>query len=318
MEKIKNQIKAAPWLFVYLVMEVLTAVNLTMIRALSPQIGGENIAALRYGLAVIILLPFAIKVWRKHARAIRRNFWKMLLIGIPFAFGAPLINLATQYSSASFVAILAMLVPVVFAIISVAATHDRVSRSALTGILFAILGGMIVIILPLVLQDNVGWYGWLPLIFIGIYILIEAALPVYLRKSDEAGLPLPVVMITQFALVAVVSLVMSLIMNDGVGELVREVRGLSLSGWGMILYLALIVTVISRWLTTKAQENIGTATSTTIMYLYQVLAVAAPVLILHENLSPEMIAGAGLIIVGIWLTRKHHRHHPRIMYATRR
>jgi drug/metabolite transporter (DMT)-like permease len=76
--------------------------------------------------------------------------------------------------------------------------------------------------------------------------------------------------------------------------------------WLLMIYLAIGFCVLLRPLSVKAYEKTGTSTSVAINYLGQVLAVVFPVVMIGEQLTPEMVMGAVLIVIGIILTRRHH------------
>jgi drug/metabolite transporter (DMT)-like permease len=189
-------------------------------------------------------------------------------------------------------------------------THDRINRRSLVGLLSAIAGGIVVVVLPLLLGSDFGNFGWLPIAMMAVFIIIDAIFPVYLRKFNEKGVPVFTLLFFSFTIASIVSALLAVIFH-GPDTFTRTLAIATPWHWALMLFLGLFVSVIHRAFSTKAYENIGTASVAVISYLYYFLAVFLPVVLLHEIVSWEMLLGVALIILGIFLTsHKQHRHFP--------
>jgi drug/metabolite transporter (DMT)-like permease len=297
---------AAPhWSLIFLFAVFMTAPNTMLIRVLADSLDGATIAAVRYTVTALILLPFFIHyLRRRHSTITRRRLLKLFLLVTPMAFGASLLSLAISYSNASYIAVLIMLTPIVFTILSTLLTHDRITRRALAGLMLAILGGITVIVLPILLNQPLGFFGAVPLILIAFYILIDASFPIFLRREHESGLPMPVILFASFATCAVVSNAVAIGVHGL--ETYAAVPTLGWQAWAIILYLALAASIIGRILQTKAYEHIGTLSVAAFNYLGHILSVALPIFILGEHVSWQLVVGAILIVGGLILTHQHH------------
>jgi drug/metabolite transporter (DMT)-like permease len=241
---------------------------------------------------------------KKHWRVVKKHLLVTALLAIPFSLGGPLYITAVAESSASYVSILLLLTPVVFGIISTIVTRDKVTKGSLVGILLAVLGGTLVILMPSLSEQPVGFVGLSPALLLGVYILLHAAFPVAVRRENESGMPLIMAVAINYFFGAITSIVWAAsTVGSGVFD---DMAKMNWTDWGLILYLSVGFCVILRGLSILAYEKVGTSTSVAMNYLGQVGAVIFPVLVIGETVSWEMAVGAILIIVGIILTRRHH------------
>jgi drug/metabolite transporter (DMT)-like permease len=111
------------------------------------------------------------------------------------------------------------------------------------------------------------------------------------------------------ALVAVPSLVMVYILTRGGGELVETVSHLPWQVWLAVGYSSIMVSYFSRSLAVKSFEHTGAAVKGGLSYLETLLAIALPLIIIGEQLSVEIMAGALLILVGVFLAESGGKHH---------
>jgi drug/metabolite transporter (DMT)-like permease len=255
-------------------------------------------------LAALILLPFFIRACRKHGKNIKKNLWKILLISIPLAFGGIAHHIAISESSATFVAVLGSLGPIAFAVASTMVTKDKISRNAIAGLLVAILGGVIVVILPPVLGHAELFFGIVPVLLVAFYIFTDVLWQITRRKQDEARVPMSAILAIPFFVATVVSCIMAWTFEGP--SAMAAVTTLPLTDWLMIIYLAVIISVVAHAWSTKVYEKLGTATTASLDYVYYIAAPVVPMLLIGESLTWEICIGAVLIIIGIILTRKHH------------
>jgi drug/metabolite transporter (DMT)-like permease len=307
---LENRISGKGWLVIAISMTILAAPTGTIIRSLCGEIDALTLVFVRYALCALVLLPIAIRECRKYWRVIRKRLLVTILAAFPMSFGASLFAVSIAQSNAVFVAILDMLVPIVFTIISTMVIKDKISKHAFLGLMFAIAGGLLVVVLPAIFEGGgqLTEFGLAPVLFLLAFVVIDAVYPVFLRKTNEQGVPLPFILLISYILVTLTSGIFTLAFNGP--ETFNGLSQLSTQGWLGILYLVLVVTLASRLLNTKAYEHVGTAVSATVGYLYYVVAIFLPVLTLGEELSIWMIAGSVFIILGVVFARRHkHPHH---------
>jgi len=305
-----------PWLLVLIFTTVLSSpvgvLNKLLLTALDPFV----ITTVRYFIVVLVLLPISIRYFRRYKEALKKKLKWILFFGAIASLGVPAHMVALSMTSVSFIAILDLLVPILFVIISTLATKDKLSRNAFVGISFALLGGSVMLLLPAIFNwPGVNGFGLLPVLLMAISMIIAASSPVVLRKLNTNDLPL-VPILTIFYMVAfVISGILSLTVH-GPGSF-ESLITLPSWAWIIVFSQAVLLSAIFRWLNIKAYENLGTATTASVDYLYYALAVCLPLLLLGERLPPEVIIGGLLIVVGIVFVRRHphkrmHRPHRRV------
>lgn len=304
--KKKQKIKIN-WLLVAILVLFIILPGGIFIKLASNEINCYLVTMLRYGLVALITLPFIVRAIldKKQRKLLIKKSPIIAIMTVLTCISGPLHTAAIAYSSVSFIEVVNLASPIIFAIISILVTRDKLSNYAVTGFLFAILGGLAITLLPTLLgtTSTLSSFGWAPLLMQVIVIIMAAAWTVYLRRMNESGLSLTPLIGIGFTASFLVSIPLAI--ADGGPEVFSEIGNLSLNGWMMIGYLAIVITILSRIIRTKAYEKIGTVSYASLDYLYYFMAIAAPIIILGETLSWEMIVGAVLIIIGIILTRKH-------------
>jgi drug/metabolite transporter (DMT)-like permease len=131
---------------------------------------------------------------------------------------------------------------------------------------------------------------------------------IFQRRSNEQGIPFTV-SIGFMAILSVPILAVGYILTRGGDAMIANVTTLPGEVWLIAAYSALIVTFISRGIALKCYEHTGASVKGGLLYLETLLAIALPLIILGEHLSIEMISGAMLILVGVFLAESGGKHH---------
>jgi drug/metabolite transporter (DMT)-like permease len=306
---IKNkQSNSAGWISLAVLMLLLTLPNGIFVKLIGAEIDYYLIGFVRWAMAGIVLIPFIVDAFVKHRRLMLKNLPVILVAFLLISLGGPLQNAAIVMSSVSFTEIISLFVPIVFAIVSIFATKDRLSRHAVAGLLLAILGGVVITVIPTLTGSGaVIDFGWLPLIFVSVHVVCSAVVPVFLRKQNEKGIPLTALVGISFLLTSLVS--GGFVVFDSGFETFGQIANISPLGWLMMAYTAIVVSVVVRPVRVKVYEHIGTMSEASLSYLYHLLAIMLPLALLGEWLSWELIVGGVLIIFGIIMTRMHPRKH---------
>ena len=290
------------WLIMALLANLLFLPGGIFIKLITDEITPSLLPVLRSGLIVLVLLPFIISGIIKYKKILKKNLKTILLVCVACAVGPLCYAYAMSMSNVSFLAIIDMFTPIAFAIMSVFIVKDKISRNSLIGILFAIFGGIMIFVVPLLTgEGSVVVFGWIPVVLALASMATSALWPVFLRKQNENGLPLPMMIGIGFFFSALAAGIFT-ITNSGI-ETFAEVGNISITSWVMIIYLAVVFSICARLLSVKAYKRVGTATMTTVQYLYYLSLIALPIFVLQERLSWEMFVGAGLILAGIIFTR---------------
>lgn len=90
----------------------------------------------------------------------------------------------------------------------------------------------------------------------------------------------------------------------------QDFRGVSLPGWGGLLYSGIFAIVIGYYVWNNGVQKLGAARTAVYNNLSPLVAMVSGVLILHEQLKPAQLAGAALIISGLYITRSSRAKQP--------
>jgi drug/metabolite transporter (DMT)-like permease len=83
----------------------------------------------------------------------------------------------------------------------------------------------------------------------------------------------------------------------------QDFGGVSLAAWGGLLYSGIFAIVIAYYVWNNGVQKLGAARTAIYNNLSPVVAMVAGVMILQEQVSLPQLAGAALIVVGLYLTR---------------
>jgi drug/metabolite transporter (DMT)-like permease len=304
--------KKSWWFTLGLLAVVIGAPNAMVARtALSGDNSTDSLTLLVLKFSIILItlfVPFYRFVRAKYS-VFRGAFKNLMIMAICNVVATSTWIVAVEQSSASYASIIALLSPILLVILSARLVKDRVTRRAAAGITLAAVGGLLVVALPALLHGSTG-SGLYPVatVLMLINCVVTPLTIIYQRRSHEQGVPLAVSIAT-VALVAVPILVMVYILTRGGGEMVETVSHLPWQVWLAALYTGIAVSYVSRSLAVRSYEHTGAAVKGGLSYLETLLAIALPLLILGEQLSIEMVAGAMLILVGVFLAESGGKHH---------
>ena len=243
----------------------------------------------RVVLGALVLLPLA---WRAGVLGSLRGRVRWLLpyavaeIVIPF----PLIAAGEKHVSSSIAAILIAATPLIVAVLAVLGfdRSERVGGTRLVG-LFVGLAGVVALVGVDVAGDSDELLGAGAILIAAVGY---AAGPMMLKRhmSDldpralmAAALTIAAVMLTPFAALDLPSATPS---SDALASIV--VLGVLCTAAAFVFFGALVA-------------EVGAGRALVITYVAPVIAVAAGILVLDEQLGPGTIAGLLLIIAGSWL-----------------
>ena len=74
--------------------------------------------------------------------------------------------------------------------------------------------------------------------------------------------------------------------------------------WSNILYLGLFSSGLAFLLYQQGIERIGSIAASNYIYLVPLLTAITGIIVLHEHLTPTMIAGGGLILLGLYVAQR--------------
>lgn len=289
--------KKLSWFWVAVVSVALLAPNNTVIRI------GVNDADPYYWIFVrslaiaVVCLPFMLR----GVRAIKTALKDTLIAAGMFTFAIITYTVAIYLSSASYTAIITLLSPILFVVISSYMFKEKVSRRSVAGVSLAMAGAMALVVLPVAMHQNtVAFYPLATLLtFLQCFAYVLGT--IYMRKANEDGVSMGAVI----GVTALVTVVVASLLFTTFGDYTRiPTNG---SFWLAVLYSGVIATCLARALNVLSYEHIGAVPIAALTYLETFVAILIPVFILGETLSSTMIIGGILILLGVFVVEHHNK-----------
>lgn len=231
-------------------------------------------------------------------------------MGISLTIAALCYTTNVQLSQASYASIVQLGIPIVFIIYSILMTKEKVKARSILGIAIAAIGAFLVVALPIIMSGgDMAKINPFAMVVGVIDCLVYPLCVIFSRKANEAGLPVMVSFCMSAIIVAVVCTILALVFSGPASY----VPALSPDVIVAVLYSGIVVALIVRMLNVLSYERIGSAALSGASYVESLLAILIPLIALGERLSIELVAGAILIVIGVYLVEtvhntRQHRH----------
>lgn len=301
----KTKKKKTSWLWIGLLAAVIAAPNATVIKYTVNGVDPYYFNAIRFLLIALITTPFLL---RNIKLLDKGNFKHSLKAGLYMSIAVVSYVWAIKLSHASYVSIIILLSPIFFILYSAKLTGEKISPRAVTGIILAAIGAMVIVILPIAIKQN-GPFIFYPLatVFALVNCMVFPLSIISFKKANDGGLPIIPLLSFSSWLIFLVNICLFYVIG---GSATSLSSGHLMFG---IIYSGIVVSLISRIMNVVSYEHIGGAVTGAIAYFETFLAITIPIVILGEKLSKEMVTGGILILAGIYViqyhkTGKHKRH----------
>ncbi len=276
-------------LVLFALMSVIWGIPYLFIRIAVAEVSPAFLVLARTSLAAAILLPLAIG--RVDLRPILAR-WPWLLAFAAIEIAVPWIALgsAEQHLSSSLTGILIAGVPLVgtvFAMLTGGA--DRVGRTGWVGLLIGLVG------VAAIVGGDFGSSDVVALLQILVVVVCYAVGPAILSRR-LGGLSSVGVMGLSLLLCALVYVPIGLAQWPTVAPSTNVVVA--------IVILAVVCTAAAFLVFAALIDEIGPVRSTVITYVNPAVAAVLGVLVLGETLTPPMLVGFGLVLIGSMLATR--------------
>ena len=249
-----------------------------------------EIFVLRFALAYVCILPFA------RGRLLAANLRDELLLAAAGLSGGSLYflteNIALEYAPASNVSLIVCTAPVWTAVaMSLAYRGERMSRRQIAGSALA-FAGMVLVVLNghFVLQLSPR----------GDMLALAAALlwMVYSLVVKRIGGRYPAVFITRKVFFyGLLTILPVFAFHPFAVE--REVLARP-AVWGNLLFLGVVASMLCYLLWNAVMHRLGTVRTTNYIYINPLVTIVTAALCIGERITPAALAGAALILYGMW------------------
>ena len=255
------------------------------------------LSAMRWIVAFLVILPFAFAQVRREWPEIRRGIGWLAFYGIVgfVSFNALLYG-ATTFTAAVNVAMIQAAIPVLVMVGNFVIFRVRASSLHIVGVVLTIYGVI-----------HVATHGT-PLRLIGLDVNIGDALmllasllyalhSLMLRYKPKIGWMSFIATTSFFA--ALAAIVYQIVFSTGLPGLAADVATMSMRGWLVVVYVALLPSIVAQMTYAQGVELIGPNRGSLFINLIPVFGALLAVFMLGETLEPFHMVAAVFIIAGI-------------------
>lgn len=278
---------------------IIAAPNATIIRSTVVHADPFYFTMCRFLLLGLVCLPFMIRARRQ---LLNTGAWKDVVIAsIALSIALVCYALAILHSLASYVSIVTLASPIIFIALSTKIFHEKFNRRIAAGMTLAMIGAMTLVILPIALSQNgTAFYPLATILAVTNSVGYTISI-IFMRRANERGVTMPSIIGISAWFAVALSLVLFVLFGDKAGT------PTNLPFWLAVGYSGIVVALIGRALNIWSYEHVGGAVMSSLGYLETFVAILIPVFVLNEKLSPEMVIGGILILVGVYIV-EHHKH----------
>ena len=290
--------KAAPAFDPLLVLIVaIWALNISLIKIALVEFPAVAFNVLRLAIASVVLMS-ALYLTEKSFRIARKDLGKILFLAFSgYAVSQTLVIMGIHLTSATNVAVISGTSPIVIALLSSFFKHDRISPLGWLGVALGFIGVTIVVSgrsdgFQLSAQTLKGD----ALVFLAI--CVWAHYSVSARPLVKVYSPLKFSAVT-ISLGTLFSLPLSFSSLKAIPS-----AAISARSWGLLVFAGIIPMAAGLIIWFRSVKRVGNSQTAVYSNLQPVLAMGFAHLLLKDSVSGGLAAGAALVLVGIFLTRK--------------
>ena len=258
-----------------------------------------GLSAMRWVGAFVIIMPFAWTSVRREWAEIRRGMGWLAFYGIVgFVTFNALLYGATTFTAAVNVAMIQAAIPVLVMVGNFLIFRVRASALHIVGVVLTIYGVI-----------HVATHGS-PLRLVGLDLnlgdalmllasLLYALHSLMLRYKPKIGWMSFIATTSFFAGLA--AIVYQTLFSTGLSGLFTDVAAMSIKGWLVVLYVALLPSIVAQMTYAQGVELIGPNRGSLFINLIPVFGALLAVLMLGETLETFHMIAAAFIVAGIGL-----------------
>lgn len=263
-----------PYLFIKIAVETFSPTSLVFVRVL---------------LAAIVLVP--IVTYKRQWRTLRgHGGWVVVFALIEMAFSWTALNWAEQSVTSSFAALFIATVPAATAILArMFGLDDRLTGTRLVGLGVGFLG------VGLLVGLDLTGSSLLAIAALALTVVCYALGPIIIDKKLSGPPSLAVI---------AASMLVNAIIFAPLALLTWPAEPIPASAWGSVAVLGIVCSAIAFIFFFALIAEVGPSRGTLITYINPVVAVILGIIVLSEPVTPGLIAGFPLILIGSWLATR--------------
>jgi Predicted permease, DMT superfamily len=262
-------------------------------KSLLGEVGPFTLGALRFFVALIILIPFAYRQGYRFSLSLRPRFLISGLLGVTLYFAV--FNIGLLFTSASNAALIQGSIPAVTALLSMIFLKERLSRLQILGITLSLLG--------LLLITGAGGAGGSSAPLLGDLLILGSVLAWagYTVQGKKFMGHLPLMVSTTAGMVAG----FLFLLPFAVGELfLQGLPRISVGGAMQLLYLGGAATALAYGLWNYGLKFMPANKVGSYINLVPVIGLLLGWIVLHEPLSLLNVGGGAVVLLGVWLSNR--------------
>jgi len=296
LKKLLNS-KAFPYLIMVLP-PLFWAGNFVVGRAVvSDQVAPITLSFWRWLLAMLILLPFAIKPMWQQRKIIKAHFGKILFLAILSisAFNS-LAYIALQYTTATNATLLNSFIPIFILVIMGLFFKEKISNKQIFGVFVSLMGVFVILTrldLEIIKALSIN-KGDLWMLVAALDWALYSIFLKYLRPEGLSPLPFLGIMVIIGTLVLIPLLLINpfneapIIWNDGM------IKALA--------YIAIFPSIFAYLAWNYGMQKLGAATGGQFIHLMPLFGALMAVVFLKESIQLYHLLGGACIALGLWLS----------------
>jgi len=258
---------------------------------------------IRFGVATLILLPFALRKWKPMSL---RDFAYLLFAGI-FGIGLhiSLFFIGLQRTQSIITPIIASSGPVILYIVALAFLKERFSRRKFMGMFISLIGVLFIVLIPIILNGTVAHEQEAignALIFLATIMGVFHS--VFIKKISNSIHALQISVATFIpGTLFFLPFAISEYAHWDAGTVTEK-------GWLALAFGTLFVSVISYSLVHHALTKISASDVGIFAYIDPVAALVVAWPLLGEKPDVFYFIGSAFVFAGIWIAERRIHWHP--------
>lgn len=259
-------------------------------KLVSPFLPPFALTFARYGLAALLLLPFA---WREFGRVDRQDVPRLVVVGLLSSlFFNAFLFFGLKFAPAGDAVLAPAIVPILTTALGALFLRERPSGAKVASLAVSVVG--VVLVFSAAMQGEAG-----PSRLVGDVLNFGAALcwSGYLILCAPLGLRYsPLLLTSVTCLAGTIGGLPFAVWEGGLG------RFLALPGvaWLEVLYIAVMGSVGAFLLWSRGSQAVGPARAATFMNLVPIFGLLSSIVLLKERLGLQQLFGIALVLLGVW------------------
>lgn len=299
---LRRKNKKTASLLVFALAYILWGIDTVYIKIVVDNMPVALFSFLRFSIAALALLPFVLKHYKKMNPRVWARLTISSLIGMSLFF--LVLGEGLKRTTALNSALIFLLGPIWMYVLSIEVLKEKFNAKILLGLIVAFSGTVLVVGAPLLLGDhslhNGSFIGNM-IIFVAVFIGVLGTVMVkpVLKKAPPTQITT-----IRFAIVALSMLPLLFYQKPDLST-ITVTPTLAFAVFYTIIIGTILAYVLYHW----SLGKISGEESSTLQYLDPLLGVLASIIILGNQLTPIVLLGGALTVLGVFLSEARAKKH---------